>query len=1183
MKANGSYSRRKSDVGLVVRDENARHNRRKTISAVPKMLPSPVPSPAVAAPPPASPHVAASTASSTALSSSSKTLGALSKTPTKHRVNLGHASSYYFKNAPKTPLQKELAAKHKLNASMNSMDKSFEIQDNTSVLDNNNTSYLSSSTSASEDSSKDLLNQSTLSDTTELSAANFVRDAQSRQQRRFSDSAVMKNSKSDQQVVPEKTVNNNNKSQHGRRNSLPPPVAADASASQTQQQQLQPWKEDTSRMLSLVAGLKSRRMQREQEKVQYHQRRFSDPAPAVMGLPHPSPITKPPLPLDHSTTDISEDMDATASKRDLEELFEGLMEDANTATAPTNSINNVASATNDNADSTSNDATSALSSTVHGFRFSPASTVSTKTTMGFLGARVVPGLLASTSPRPLPDAIAFDATATSPFKDLTTRAESKLTPSKLTGSPMRVHDSPARHTRSAEKQRQALLEAATAEHSTAENETNSPERKDDDFEMVDYAARSATKRRRSSVDDSSVTTKRLRHDESLHTEEIAVAHSAARNGSLTSSLRKPGSVQQRRKSVAFGSPKIIEYNKSSPSTSLTPVPGAKMSTTKDDDVTEELEEDMTTLLANNEEDAGSTPFASRKVPLRMSAESSDDSGMSIDDEDATEEMMMMEHTVELENDMESLLENVVVNHKSDTPFESLMADEDHTVELEASMEDVLDAVDLSVSRRRRSSLSTRRFSLQPSRRSSLTGEISVNSSVMSATPKTRVQAVPEPFTLTMREVAESLGISNVCLDAVADALLVSVQGISGPSASEVTMFVSNVQELLESGSDPVDLDQLVTESEDVQAKLLAVQKAIRSGEDSAYLKELQKSLQIAQEVELTMWLDSVAKSLVEALHATGQELDLSMAKLEKDFNFVEDQMEILSIMASKAVRKARRKSLQRRKTAVQLLEEEIAGIESELKRAQDYLDAALDEHALVQGIVKASETLTLTTQALENAKVLASDNELQYSNVLGLGRFTPANMNDSELSFHYLGQNPASCVAVSFAILSTRVLCQVKPCPEIFSKCASGRPTKADAQYLKVAIADLCSGAARQIISSPTEIGSMLQLLEWKIGRLEQTAVELAMLRRRYNAQLQRPSSAGNYVQLEVEFVGKSNKLLAYFEISPSYPFSAVSIGMDLLEGTVDMEDIQKQLIKHAKPGFGYLSRTCDVVAAYVR
>ena len=110
------------------------------------------------------------------------------KTPLKSRVSLGAASSYYFKHLPKTPLQQSLVEQRKLNSSVQHQDESFTVETaaeglavravnesfGNETVDAAELSFLSMAASSSSSEGGDALNRSVLSDTTELTASNYV-------------------------------------------------------------------------------------------------------------------------------------------------------------------------------------------------------------------------------------------------------------------------------------------------------------------------------------------------------------------------------------------------------------------------------------------------------------------------------------------------------------------------------------------------------------------------------------------------------------------------------------------------------------------------------------------------------------------------------------------------------------------------------------------------------------------------------------------------------------------------------------------------------------------------------------------------------------------------------------------------------------------------------------------------
>ena len=144
------------------------------------------------------------------------------KTPSKNRVELGTASNYYFKYMNSSVKKKN---KNGLDTSSILLDDenisaTFSLSGvlglrgdkapSTPFKTNNDTSILSiglaSTTSSSSAGSEDLLNKSTLSDTTELTASNFVLAATSRQKLRALAKEGMESKSSSKPVAKDNEV-----------------------------------------------------------------------------------------------------------------------------------------------------------------------------------------------------------------------------------------------------------------------------------------------------------------------------------------------------------------------------------------------------------------------------------------------------------------------------------------------------------------------------------------------------------------------------------------------------------------------------------------------------------------------------------------------------------------------------------------------------------------------------------------------------------------------------------------------------------------------------------------------------------------------------------------------------------------------------------------------------------------
>jgi hypothetical protein len=70
---------------------------------------------------------------------------------------------------------------------------------------------------------------------------------------------------------------------------------------------------------------------------------------------------------------------------------------------------------------------------------------------------------------------------------------------------------------------------------------------------------------------------------------------------------------------------------------------------------------------------------------------------------------------------------------------------------------------------------------------------------------------------------------------------------------------------------------------------------------------------------------------------------------------------------------------------------------------------------------------------------------------------------------------------------------------------------------------------------------------------------------------------------VSVDFEGQSAKVVVDFKIELSYPSLPLEARMSLVQGSIDLDAVRKALVKNAKPGFGNLSRACDIIAAIIR
>lgn len=699
---------------------------------------------------------------------------------------------------------------------------------------------------------------------------------------------------------------------------------------------------------------------------------------------------------------------------------------------------------------------------------SPASTITSAPSLSSR-ARIAANAFTGKSPRPLPSAIAFDsdenapdalletsgsparslrADHMSPFKSNSNKKSTTpttLTPSQLTGSPRRIVnprsvDSPARNTRSASK-------------------AKSPAKDDDDEN---------TKRKRLSEEESSDSQNSsvlgtIEYGQSLDT-SVVMEGSKRRKSSVSSAIRmssmKKRGGRSARKTVAFGSPEVMEFNKGSPSKSLTPLPKSlikQMNTMVDSTV--EIEADMNALLNSVHETdvipastkvnafrAGSTPAPSKDSILTEVAEETvelesnvqdlfaqpqdamdaqaDD--MSVDSSsqeagtadqasgisflegaaEATIELetnvqdlfsvpqvrstaqselsvdspgglVEAEHTVDLELDMNTLLagadmgkpssgrpsisrkdtieeasdENMSMDIDSSRFGDESKMDEDNTIELETDIQALLggsevvktqklrfsmsDSPSTTGRRPRRSSASSRRFSIAPQGRLSLTADGSVietdidilsveednspNDTTMESVVAEEENTVEEVLDLSGTELVNIFGVGMDTKGEVSD-VLTGVREATRELAVPMTTnamneILSEVCKEVDARTEPeVDLNALLNSSEENRDKYLTLQKALRAQDPGVcgQLEQLAGCVRNQVKTEWASWLVSVTESLKGPFDGIKDELHQNESSIDDASALVSETREILSTMENKAIQKAKRKSLEGR-------------------------------------------------------------------------------------------------------------------------------------------------------------------------------------------------------------------------------------------------------------------------------
>jgi hypothetical protein len=264
-------------------------------------------------------------------------------------------------------------------------------------------------------------------------------------------------------------------------------------------------------------------------------------------------------------------------------------------------------------------------------------------------------------------------------------------------------------------------------------------------------------------------------------------------------------------------------------------------------------------------------------------------------------------------------------------------------------------------------------------------------------------------------------------------------------------------------------------------------------------------------------------------------------------------------------------------------------MEQQLKIAQDAKNHSKKVNQIVSDLSDEAARCLSLTHDLEDLIPGGAAAGRKWTTLKGLNAWLPRAISSTEMTFSYIGPCPKACVTVSFALSGpSSVLCKANVDPLAFPKNKSRNGGKLQlVMPLLVSRTSLLCEKMSSEKANPTEIGAFLRRNGWELSRIEITASELALLQRRYRASLSPSSLSGEGLMhvLEVDFQSRTTscKIRGSFFVSDAYPFDALNTQLDLLEGDTLLDELQQLLVKNAKPGFGYLSRMCDVISAYLR
>ncbi|CAJ1902890.1 unnamed protein product [Cylindrotheca closterium] len=453
----------------------------------------------------------------------------------------------------------------------------------------------------------------------------------------------------------------------------------------------------------------------------------------------------------------------------------------------------------------------------------------------------------------------------------------------------------------------------------------------------------------------------------------------------------------------------------------------------------------------------------------------------------------------------------------------------------------------------------------------------------------------EPYTLTLDELCEigdlesnnkPEGPGGTSQDAVVE-FNAMVEERNSIAISRWNQFLQAVCGEVENQDQDLDgkaaseYDDILSEQSPHMRKLEAMLRSEQGTEVQENIRALVKANKDNVEAEWNDWLKNLLEAFSsEWLPALSNDLKKECSTLDTISELGVQASTKIAAIKDKKVRRARRKSIGRRKSLARSLHDEIKELEAEISLTKAALDDKKEKESAIDATIDELQEIQVLANEAKALRADAAPSQKAYMSLKGLHSWNPTSMNESNLAFEAVGQyvqttntitynleGPSISTAVSHSDSSTETMKY------------SSKSTSAIVKYLSACVDEHSSAVRQKTVPSAAEIGTSMQSYMWHLGRLDHTVTELQSLKKRYTTTF---SSKGSRFVFSVEYKNSSTSLLAEFDIDHNYPALPLEVQLNLIKGDIDLDRVRRGLRKSAKPGFGNLSRACGIISAFV-
>jgi len=374
---------------------------------------------------------------------------------------------------------------------------------------------------------------------------------------------------------------------------------------------------------------------------------------------------------------------------------------------------------------------------------------------------------------------------------------------------------------------------------------------------------------------------------------------------------------------------------------------------------------------------------------------------------------------------------------------------------------------------------------------------------------------------------------------------------------------------------------------DVSGQKLSFQSWLRQEANKFTIESIANLAQKIVENEWFTWENMVLDSLLQSVNQIHKDFEPENEKLDHFALLLDEMNEVATEVAGEMALKAIQRTLAFHKEKFTELEIDIKNLEGEVEEAQHNLDEVSKALKVVGVILKTTQNFILLQRSTLTNKKEAEYYQQSYQSLRGIGNFSLSHVQESQFIINFHGSYPISTKAFRFFSTGNgKIKClseENAPC-KMSNNWRNSKLSKDAIAFMKCRLNLVSNDMVQREIETANDLRCLVRKFEWTKGRLETTAQELTALQRRYKISIEKdPEGYKSDFLIHVSFLSvEGGSLVATFELSPSYPFSPLQVSLLPNDLKVSLQSLQRLLMKNAKPGFGYLSRACDVVSAVV-